>query len=435
MTSRSLRILLLFVAIGAVVAGSFVVFRAERALTASTASTAGFEAQARATGDELAALRAAQQAYVAEGQSSDFWMQQAGEHLARVDAGLAELADASSNDPTRASIQAAAASLEQFRKLDTRVRQYVENRQVLMASDVIFTESLSALTKASEQIGGAAETERAAGVVSISSLRSRQFYAAAGAAAALLLVILLLAPVPEPEVDVLTAMRALTESAPLRTLPGATPKPKAKAEPVAIAEEGSSARLLARQPVEPPAAQPAAPLPAPVAAEAVPPPVAPRVNLVEASRVCSDLARVLDAGDVQGLLARAAELLSARGVIVWVAGRQGASLYPMFTYGYPAAVLIRLGSISSDARNATAAAWRSGELTAVAGAGDRPGALVTPIVTADGCVGVLAAEIADGREMDGDVRALATIFSAQLATVVTPVAEVSQGDMADRVAT
>jgi GAF domain-containing protein len=144
---------------------------------------------------------------------------------------------------------------------------------------------------------------------------------------------------------------------------------------------------------------------------------------------------VLDAGDVQGLLARAAELLSARGVIVWVAGRQGASLYPMFTYGYPAAVLIRLGSISSDARNATAAAWRSGELTAVAGAGDRPGALVTPIVTADGCVGVLAAEIADGREMDGDVRALATIFSAQLATVVTPVAEVSQGDMADRVAT
>ncbi len=433
MTSRSLRILLLFVAIGAVVAGSFVVFRAERALTASTASAAGFDAQARATSDELAALRAAQQAYVAEGQGANVWMKRAGEHLARVDAGLAELAPAASNDATRAAIQAAAASLEQFRKLDTRARQYVENRQVLMASDVIFTESLSALTAATEQIGGAAETERAAGAASVSSLRSRQFYATAGAAAALLLVILLLAPVPEPEVDVLTAMRALTESAPLRTLPSATPKPKA--EPVAIAEEGSSARLLPRQPIERPAAQPAPPLPAPVAAEAVPQPVAPRVNLVEASRVCSDLARVLDAGDVQGLLARAAELLSARGVIVWVADRQGASLYPMFTYGYPAAVLLRLGSISSDASNATAAAWRSGELTAVAGAAGAPGALVTPIVTADGCVAVLAAEIADGREMDDDVRALATIFSAQLATVVMPVAEVGQSDMADRVAT
>jgi hypothetical protein len=50
-------------------------------------------------------------------------------------------------------------------------------------------------------------------------------------------------------------------------------------------------------------------------------------------------------------------------------------------------------------------------------------------------VGVLAAEIADGREMDDDVRALSTIFSALLATVVTPVAEVSQSDLADRVAT
>ena len=39
----------------------------------------------------------------------------------------------------------------------------------------------------------------------------RQFYAAAGAGGVLLFAVLLLAPVPEREVDVLTAMRALTE--------------------------------------------------------------------------------------------------------------------------------------------------------------------------------------------------------------------------------
>ena len=94
-----------------------------------------------------------------------------------------------------------------------------------------------------------------------------------------------------------------------------------------------------------------------------------------------------------------------------------------------------LGTISTDANNATAASWRSGELVAIPGESDSPGALVTPIITSDGCVGVLAAELRHGREMREDVRALATIFSAQLSTVVTPVAEVSQAVLADRVAT
>jgi len=76
-----------------------------------------------------------------------------------------------------------------------------------------------------------------------------------------------------------------------------------------------------------------------------------------------------------------------------------------------------------------------GELVAVQGEPDSPGALVTPIITADGCVGVLAAELPNGRERREDVRALATIFSAQLATVVTPVAEVGQAGLVDHVAT
>src|SRR4030095_812902 len=97
------------------------------------------------------------------------------------------------------------------------------------------------------------------------------------------------------------------------------------------------------------------------------------------------------------LLTRAAEILDARGVIVWVADRSGVALYPMFTHGYPAAVLVRVGTISTDANNATAAAWRSGELVAVQGEPDSPGALVTPIITADGGVGVLAGGVPHGR--------------------------------------
>jgi len=422
MTSRTLRILLLLAAFGAVVAGTLVVFGAERSLTLSNTANASVDAQARAVVDELARLRGAQQAYVAQGQGTAYWQTQAAEHMASVDRGIAELANASTSEATRSAVQAAAASLEQFRALDKRARQYVQNNQSLMASDVIFTESLGALTAASEHVGAAAENERTIRTTESRGLRTRQLYAAAGAGGVLLLVVLLLVPVPEPDVDVLTAMRALTESAPLRPQAVATAmsaRPRADIAIPAIPEGDSGARLISRPPVEQrPAAE-----------------TNPAVNLTAASRVCADLARVMNAGDVSALLTKAAEILDARGVIVWVADKSGIALYPMFTHGYPPAVLVRLGTISTDANNATAASWRSGELMAVPGESDSPGALVTPIVTADGCIGVLAAELRHGREMREDVRALATIFSAQLATVVTPVAEVSQDGLVDRVAT
>jgi hypothetical protein len=109
-------------------------------------------------------------------------------------------------------------------------------------------------------------------------------------------------------------------------------------------------------------------------------------------------------------------------------------LYPLFTHGYPQAVLVRLGTLSTDANNATAAAWRAGDLTVVDSTREAPGAVVAPIVTAQGCVGVLAAELASGGENRDDVRAMAVIFAAQLATVVTPVAA-SEPGLVDRVAT
>ena len=416
MTSRTLRILLLLTAFGAVIAGSLVTFGAERNLTLAATANAGFDAQARAVVDEMSRLRGAQQAYVADGQGTAYWMTQALGHLASVDRGLAELATAASTDATRSALQAAGASLEQFRGLDKRVRQYVQNNQSLMASDVIFTESLGALATAVEHVNAAGENERAIRASQMDGLRARQLYAVAGAAGLLLLVVLLLVPVPESDVDVLTAMRALTESAPLR--PHATAMPARPKAEVAVADEDSSARLIAR-PSEPR-----------VAAEPV-----QGVNFAAASRVCADLARVTNAGDVNAVLTRAAEVLSARGIIVWVADKPGVALYPMFAYGYPSAVLARLGAISTEANNATAASWRTGELLSVTGERDSPSALVTPIITSDGCVGVLAAELRPGREVREDVRALATIFSAQLATVVTPVAEVTQSDLVDRVAT
>ena len=51
------------------------------------------------------------------------------------------------------------------------------------------------------------------------------------------------------------------------------------------------------------------------------------------------------------------------------------------------------------------------------------GAVIIPLMTSDGCVGVLSAEMKGGSEKDESSQALATIFAAQLATLVaTPAA-------------
>ena len=424
MSSRSVRVLLLLGALAVVASAGFVVFTTERAIGSRQATQAATDAQARAIETALARLTAAQQAYVAQGQSTQYWITQAAEQLAAVDRGVAELASLATTEETRSAVQAAAASLEQFRGLDKRARQFVQNDQSLLASDIIFTESLGPLSQAQQHVTAASGTELAAAATDLVSLRSRQFYAAAGAAGVLLLIVLLLVPVPEADVDVLTAMRALTESAPLRTQAFPTPAPKPRPEMVALDDEDSSARVLRKIVDEQPA--PAGPTPLPVAT--------PGVDLAQASRICAELARVVDAGGITAFLARAADVLGAPGLIVWVADAPATALYPLFSHGYPSSVLMRLGSLPIDADNATAASWRTGDAVTIDATPEQRGALVTPIVTADGCVGVLAAELQNRGETREEIRALATIFAAQLATLVTPVASVGEQVLGDRVA-
>ncbi len=143
-----------------------------------------------------------------------------------------------------------------------------------MASDVIFTESLDALATAVEHVGAAAENERRNPAAESDGLRARQLYAAAGAAGLLLLVVLLLVPVPEADVDVLTAMRALTESA----APSSTPDRDAGQAASRGRRPGRRLQRAAdfsRRPRSHGRAE-----------------TVPGVNLAAASRVCADLARV-----------------------------------------------------------------------------------------------------------------------------------------------
>jgi len=357
-------------------------------------------------------LRGAQQSYVAEGQGPQFWMERTAETLDGLQRAVTTLAGTAPADELREGARVAGATVDELRQMDARAREWIRGGDRLMASDLIFTESLTASGTLAAAIAAVRDRQRQMANAEIGDIRQRQLYAASAGAALGLVVVLLLAPavkVAAPR-DTREALRMLLEGGP--------------AGAAAVRAEAGS-----RPPAVPPAPAPAPvqnaparPAPTPVAP---PPPRFKPIDVPAAARVCSDLARVLDPADLPHLLERAAGLLDASGVIVWVGDRTGESLYPTLAHGYAPTVLSRMGHLHRDDDNATATAYRMGEPSVVPARNGAAGAIVTPIVSPDGCVGVLAAEIRDGAEEDGERRALAGILAAQLATLVTalPAAE------------
>jgi hypothetical protein len=63
-------------------------------------------------------------------------------------------------------------------------------------------------------------------------------------------------------------------------------------------------------------------------------------------------------------------------------------------------------------------AFRETRVEVVAGAEGRSGALVTPLLSASGCVGVMALEMKGGGESRPATQALAAILAAQFATLM-----------------
>jgi hypothetical protein len=147
------------------------------------------------------------------------------------------------------------------------------------------------------------------------------------------------------------------------------------------------------------------------------------LSLSAAADLCSRLARALDGRDVTALLADAARLLDAVGIVVWLWDSRVTALRASVGHGYPDAVLARMPAVRPDASNAIAAAYRSGEPCLVAGAEGETGAVVVPSLGPSGCVGVLALEIRHGGEHRESVRALATILAAQLGMFLPSPAE------------
>jgi transcriptional regulator with XRE-family HTH domain len=141
-------------------------------------------------------------------------------------------------------------------------------------------------------------------------------------------------------------------------------------------------------------------------------------DVLAAAHLCTELGRVESPSEVQPLLREAARILDAVGLIVWVWDALAEELRPALAHGYSDRVLAQLPTVRRDADNATAAAFQSAQPCAISASDHGSGALVVPMLTPAGCAGVLAIELQHGSEEMRSVRAVATIFAAQLAQLI-----------------
>jgi hypothetical protein len=360
------RILTLVLACLVVFGTLFQTYRFDVALNAESAREDTAVQQLYGTDLALADARQAQAAYVAVGQGAPYWMSHFDDAVSRVEGTLRDRQQTTQAIGALAHYDAAIEQLAALRTSDGRARNYVNNGQLILASDVIFVESQEIIGRIATSVSAARDTEVFGARQSVDTItRYRQALIAGGLLVTLLLVIV-------------------------------APR-KARSE----------------EPDEVPASPDVAPEPAPRL-------VADTTNLDEAVDVCVDLARLLDGRDLPALLGRAAAAIDAKGLVLWVMDEQGQTLRASMAHGYSDRMLARLGQLPVSADNVTSLACRTLQPQMVpATTFDGSGALAVPLISTTGCVGVLAAEVS-GSRADGRQISVARLIAAQLSSLIRP---------------
>jgi hypothetical protein len=409
MTRRGVRFSLLLLLAAVLGTAAWFIVLEESAARLERDAARQFDAIASRAQRSIGDVRAGQQAYVAAGQSLEWWRQSVQASLRAVDSDLAALRDRATDPSALNDLDAAGSAADSLADIDGRAARLAGDDQRSRASALVFGEGFEAATLAIRRIETARQAEEQASDRSTTERRRREAWAAAGAGAFALLVGLLLAPGAAP--------RARADTVHARDAGGPAPSTEAAA-PVAAIDPAPAAPTAAARVDAVPAVPEATPGAAPFAAGQTVRDRRRAPELRAAADLCTDFARLVDGSELPALLERSARLLDATGTIVWMADAPGDELRPVLAHGYSEQALARLPAIRSDADNATAAAYRTSQVEVVRTNGMSPGAIVVPILTASGCVGVMAAEVRHGREASESARALARIIAAQLATII-----------------
>jgi hypothetical protein len=383
MTRLPVRLVLLAVCLAAIGSAAYFTWSSEQHIRHDESRARRFDTIARAAGIAVADLRAAQESYVAVGQGEDFWFARVLAIRTDLDEKLIELKSLATAPAAVTALDDAAGALQDFVQMDLRARDHVRSQQLALASDMVFGDGFELTKKTGDALERAVTAELVARDAGVWDTRRRQAQGLGGAAAVTLLGLLLLVPSgrrPEPAAaDVAAPSRTEVSEHTLSDLHDFRGVPAAKAP-------------------EPPAA----------------------VNLGGMASLCGDLAKVTDTRALPALIERAAGILGASGVVLWIADPDGRELSPIVVHGYPPQLANRLGNLARDAENVTASAYRTALLQTMKGDAISNGAVAAPLVSTAGCVGVMAAEMKDGGEQQEGLLAAATIIASQIATLVGP---------------
>jgi hypothetical protein len=410
MVRRSVRLLVLLAAIALTGIAGWRATVNEQHRAALRSEAAASDIKAAETLDALADLRASLYAYVAPGQGYEFWSARAEGLLTSIRSGILEL-DARA---TIAGHPLAAQTIDDLDRLtgaELRAREAVKAGQPRFAGDIIFTDMRDRMDGITAQVAGARRTLARTASSADVGITNEQSLLAGAVLAIWLMTGILLMPLP-----------------PTRAQAPARPAGLRKPEPLDLSlhespavESERVAELVA------PSAEPAAAVAVPAAVASAPP------TLDALARLCSDLGRVSEAAELEGLMKRGADLLGATGLVVWAATPDGEHLTPAIAYGYGAAALGRIGNIPLSDENVTVSAFRNGAAARTSPQDGRP-AVAVPILAPAGPVGVVAAEVSRERNLD-TVTALAMVMAAQMATLFQPPAAPADasGETADTV--
>ena len=399
----SLVLLMLVIAIAS--AYRFIVIEQQRTLEREAA--AAYESLSWTLTASLADLRASQQAYVATGQTLVPWVENTEQEFEDISVSLASLEELSLPTGSLDALGDTRATIDRLRRVDEIAREHAIKGQALMASDLVFTDGRDLAGRAGSHLELARSVEREGRALQQDEQRRTQVASVAMASAVALLVAVLLCPSP--------TTRTMSQGADVAASPFASGEALERDEPALELELVLDPPGSNSGPAPPEAA--AAP---PSSSSAEPESIVPDLRL--AAEVCTDLGRLSDGAELGSILARAGQVLNASGLVVWVRDESGAALRAATGYGYTANQLSRLGRVSCDSDNVTAAAYRTAQLQTVLSEDNLPGALAVPLLAASPTaesVGVLSVELARGWETSEAVQATASILAAQLATFVT----------------
>jgi hypothetical protein len=411
MQSRAIRLIL--AAACSIAGGATATFllSSEQQIAERRVSARVFDRRAREATEALADVRAAQQAYVAAGQGVAFWMSKVDATMGTVANTLVMLQQSATDAASKAALDEAGTTLREFNEVDKRIRDYIKSGAQLMAADIIFTEGGEAAAGASRQVESARLEEQQHLDRFEGARRKQDAQALAGAAGLVILIAVALALWPRKA----AAQADLASESPPIVPREVAPWMKSTDETLPSTDD-QTLPMWREAPPEPKPAEIARPVD--VSKRAAGP------ALKAAAQLCTEIGRVSDSQELRSLIGRAADMLDASGLVLWMRTEAGDELRPAVAHGYDPQMVARIPSVPRSANNAAAAAYRTATLQIVLSRpGSARGAVVAPVVSADGCIGVLSAEIRDGGEASETVQALAAIIAAQLAGVLgsTPV--------------